>query len=126
GVLWVHPNLLAPAVSPWVHGGGPIVAGPLFPFVFITIACGAISGFHSLIATGTSSKMLQLETDARVIGYGAMICEGLVGVTCLIAASALHPADYYAINATPEVFKQLGLQTVDLSQLERAIGTPLL
>jgi carbon starvation protein len=126
GVLWVHPNLLAPPVSPWVHGGGPIVAGPLFPYVFITIACGAISGFHSLIATGTTSKMLAKESDARPIGYGAMLCEGLVGVTCLIAASALHPEDYYAINATPEVFGRLGLQTVDLPALEHAVGTQLL
>src|SRR5208283_4513367 len=118
GVLWVHPNLLAPAVSPWVHGGGPIVAGPLFPFVFITIACGAISGFHSLIATGTTSKMLAKETDARPIGYGAMLCEGLVGVTCLIAASALHPADYFAINSSAEIFEHLGLNPVDLGGLE--------
>jgi carbon starvation protein len=70
--------------------------------------------------------MLRRETDARPIGYGAMICEGLVGVTCLIAASALHPADYYAINATPEIFQRLGLQTIDLPALERAVGTPLL
>jgi carbon starvation protein len=126
GVLWVHPPLLAPPVSQWVHGGGPIVSGPLFPFVFITIACGAISGFHSLIATGTTSKMLAHETDARSIGYGAMLCEGLVGVTCLIAASALHPADYFAINATPAVFNKLGLQTVDLPGLEQAVGTQLL
>jgi carbon starvation protein len=126
GVIWVHPQLQAPAFSIYVHGNGPIIAGKIFPFCFITIACGAISGFHSLIATGTTSKMLRRETDARAIGYGAMICEGLVGVTCLIAASALHPADYYAINATPEVFKQLGLSTVDLSALEQAVGTQLL
>ncbi len=126
GVIWVHPQLQAPAFSAYVHGNGPIIAGKLFPFCFITIACGAISGFHSLIATGTTPKMLRRETDARPIGYGAMICEGLVGVTCLIAASALHPADYYAINATPEVFRQLGLQTVDLSALEQAVGTQLL
>jgi hypothetical protein len=126
GVIWVHPKLQAPAFSIYVHGNGPIIAGKIFPFCFITIACGAISGFHSLIATGTTSKMLRRETDARAIGYGAMICEGLVGVTCLIAASALHPADYYAINATPEVFKQLGLSTVDLSALEQAVGTQLL
>jgi carbon starvation protein len=126
GVLWVHPPLLAPPISAFAGGGGPIVAGPVFPFVFITIACGAISGFHSLIATGTTSKMLARESDARPIGYGAMLCEGLVGVTCLIAASALHPADYFAINATPEVFAKLGLQTVDLSALEQAVDTKLL
>jgi carbon starvation protein len=126
GVIWVHPTLQAPAFSGYVHGGGPIIAGKLFPFCFITIACGAISGFHSLIATGTTSKMLRRESDARPIGYGAMICEGLVGVTCLIAASALHPADYYAINATPEVFGRLGLHTIDLPALEQAVGTQLL
>ncbi|MHB1846767.1 MAG: carbon starvation CstA family protein [Deltaproteobacteria bacterium] len=125
GVLVVHPTLLAPAVSEYVHGGGPIVPGKLFPFVFITIACGAISGFHSLIATGTTPKMLAQESDARPIGYGAMLCEGLVGVTCLIAASALHPADYYAINATAEVFQHLGLHPIDLAALERDVGTPL-
>ena len=125
GVLWVHPVLEAPAVSAFVHGGGPIVPGKLFPFVFITIACGAISGFHSLIATGTTPKMLMRESDARIIGYGAMLCEGLVGVTCLLAASALHPADYYAINATAEVFEKLGLRPIDLPALEHAVGTQL-
>jgi carbon starvation protein len=126
GVLWVNPTLHAPALSPFVHGGGPIVPGALFPFCFITIACGAISGFHSLIATGTTPKMLAREGDARLIGYGAMICEGLVGVTCLIAAGALHPADYYAINATAEVFHKMGLTPIDLAWLEREVGTPLL
>ena len=126
GVLWVHPPLLAPPLSPWVHGGGPIVAGPVFPVVFITIACGALSGFHSLIATGTTSKMLARESDARPIGYGAMLCEGLVGVTCLIAASALHPEDYFAINATPAVFDKLNMVPVDLAALEHAVGTQLM
>ncbi len=126
GVLWVNPPLLAPPVSEFVHGGGPIIAGQLFPFCFITIACGAISGFHALIATGTTPKMIERESDVRTVGYGAMICEGLVGVTCLVAAGALHPADYYAINATAEVFHKLGLSTVDLPMLERAVGTPLL
>jgi len=108
-----------------VSGQGPIVPGKLFPFVFITIACGAISGFHSLIASGTTSKMLARESDARPIGYGAMLCEGLVGVTCLLAAASLHPADYYAINATAEVFQHLGLQPVDLAALEESVGTHL-
>ncbi len=125
GVVVVHPTLEAPAVSAFIHGGGPIVPGKLFPFVFITIACGAISGFHSLIATGTTSKMLARETDARPIGYGAMLCEGLVGVTCLIAASALHPSDYFAINSTSEVFQHLGLNPVDLGDLEQAVGVKL-
>jgi carbon starvation protein len=125
GVLWVHPQLEAPAFSQYVSGQGPILPGKLFPFVFITIACGAISGFHSLIASGTTSKMLARETDARPIGYGAMLCEGLVGVTCLLAAASLHPADYYAINATADVFQHLGLQPIDLASLEQAVGTHL-
>jgi carbon starvation protein len=125
GMLWVHPRLEAPAFSQFISGGGPIVPGKLFPFVFITIACGAISGFHSLIASGTTSKMLAREGDARPIGYGAMLCEGLVGVTCLLAAASLHPSDYYAINATAEVFQRLGLHPIDLAGLEEAVGTHL-
>jgi carbon starvation protein len=77
GVVIVHPQLQAPAFSKFVSGGGPIIPGPMFPFVFITIACGAISGFHSLIATGTTPKMLDKESDIRPIGYGAMLTEGL-------------------------------------------------
>ncbi len=122
GVLLVHPTLEAPAFSQFVGGGGPVVAGKLFPFMFITIACGAISGFHSLIATGTTSKMLARESDARPIGYGAMLCEGLVGITCLVAASALHPADYFAINSTAEVFQHLDLLPIDLPSLEQDVG----
>ena len=125
GVLVVHPTLEAPAFSQFVGGGGPVVAGKLFPFLFVTIACGAISGFHSLIATGTTSKMLARESDARPIGYGAMLCEGLVGVTCLVAASALHPADYFAINSTAEVFQHLGLTPIDLPALEQDVGVKL-
>ena len=125
GVLIVHPTLEAPAFSKFVGGGGPVIAGKLFPFLFITIACGAISGFHSLIATGTTSKMLAKESDARPIGYGAMLCEGLVGITCLIAASALHPADYFAINSTAEVFQHLGLTPIDLPGLEQDVGVKL-
>ena len=109
GVIIVHPTLQAPAVSQFVGGGGPIIPGPLFPFVFITIACGAISGFHSLIATGTTPKMIDKESDIRPIGYGAMLFEGLVGVMALIAATALHPGDYFAINTSPAVFSTLGL-----------------
>ena len=79
GVVIVHPTLQAPAISQFAWGGGPIIPGPMFPFVFITIACGAISGFHSLIATGTTPKMIDKESDIRPIGYGAMLFEGLVG-----------------------------------------------
>ena len=76
GVIIVNPTLQAPAFSQFAGGGGPIIPGPLFPFVFITIACGAISGFHSLIATGTTPKMVDKESDIRPIGYGAMLFEG--------------------------------------------------
>lgn len=80
GVLLVHPDIQFPAFTEFVHGGGPIIKGKLFPFLFVTIACGAISGFHSLVSSGTTPKMLDRETDARFIGYGAMLCEGLVAV----------------------------------------------
>jgi carbon starvation protein len=87
-----------PAVTPFVSGGGPVVPGKVYPFVFITIACGAISGFHALISSGTTPKMIAKETDARMIGYGSMLMEGLVGVVALIAATSLFPGDYFAIN----------------------------
>lgn len=98
GVLFVAPHLHMPATTPFVAGGGPIIPGKVFPFVFVTIACGAISGFHSLISSGTTPKMLDKETDARVIGYGSMLMEGLVGVVALVAASSLLPGDYFSIN----------------------------
>ncbi len=98
GVILVHPNLQMPAITPFVSGGGPVVPGKVYPFVFITIACGAISGFHSLISSGTTPKMLAKETDARMIGYGSMLMEGVVGVVALIAATSLFPGDYFAIN----------------------------
>ena len=116
GVVIVHPTLQAPAVSQFAGGGGPIIPGPLFPFVFITIACGAISGFHSLIATGTTPKMLDRESDMRPIGYGAMLCEGVVALMAMTAATALHPGDYYAINTAPAVFSTLGLSTVHVNR----------
>ena len=119
GVFIVHPTIKFPAVTQFVHGGGPIIKGPLFPFLFVTIACGAISGFHSLVSSGTTPKMLDKETDARFIGYGAMVCESLVGVLALIAACSMHPGDYFAINATPEVFSKLGLSTVNLDTFSR-------
>jgi len=98
GVIIVAPTLHMPAVTPFVSGGGPIVAGKLYPFVFITIACGAISGFHALVSSGTTPKMIAKETDARMIGYGSMLMEGIVGVVALIAATSLFPGDYFAIN----------------------------
>jgi carbon starvation protein len=103
GVLVVNPEIRMPAVTTFIHGGGPIVKGPLFPFVFITIACGAISGFHALVATGTTPKMIDKETDCRPIAYGAMLLEGLVGIAALIAACVMPPDDYVAINTDPEI-----------------------
>ncbi|HKG11950.1 MAG TPA: carbon starvation CstA family protein [Pyrinomonadaceae bacterium] len=98
GVILVHPTLNMPAFTPFVAGGGPVIPGKVYPFVFITIACGAISGFHALISSGTTPKMMERETDARMIGYGGMLMEGVVGVVALIAATSLFPGDYFAIN----------------------------
>ncbi len=99
GVLIVNPKLEAPPVSPYFsQGGGPYFDGPIFPYVFICIMCGAISGFHSLVASGTTPKMVDRESDVRMIGYGAMLMEGLVGVVALIAAAALPNSMYYDIN----------------------------
>ena len=125
GVFIVHPNIKFPNFTPFVHGGGPIIKGTLFPFLFVTIACGAISGFHSLIASGTTPKMLDKETDARFIGYGAMAAESLVGILALIAACSLHPGDYFAINTTPQVFDKLGFATVNLDMFSREVGEKL-
>src|SRR5205807_1325838 len=98
GVFIVHPNIQFPNFTQFMSGGGPIIKGKLFPFLFVTIACGAVSGFHALVSSGTTPKMLDKETDARFIGYGAMICESLVGVLALIAACSMHPGEYFAIN----------------------------
>jgi carbon starvation protein len=99
GILLVLPPLRMPAVTPFIDGSGPVFAGKLFPFAFITIACGAISGFHSLVASGTTPKMLTRETDARYIGYGGMLMESFVAVMALCAATLLDPGVYFAINA---------------------------
>ncbi len=99
GVIVANPRLEAPTVSPFfAWGGGPYFDGPIFPYVFICIMCGAISGFHSLVSSGTTPKMVSRESDIRMIGYGAMLMEGLVGVVALIAAAALPSSMYYDIN----------------------------
>ncbi len=99
GVIVANPKLEAPMISPYfAHGGGPYFDGPIFPYVFICIMCGAISGFHALVSSGTTPKMVNKEGDIRMIGYGAMLMEGLVGVVALIAAAALPNAMYYDIN----------------------------
>ncbi len=122
GVLVVNPELHAPAVSQFAGGGGPIVPGKLFPFLFITIACGAISGFHSLVASGTTPKMIDRESHARSIGYGCMLLEGLVGLTAMLAAASLHPGDYYAINVSAQKFAGLGMSMVNLQDLQQQVG----
>ncbi|MGZ6988446.1 MAG: carbon starvation CstA family protein, partial [Thermoanaerobaculia bacterium] len=129
-VFVVRPEMKAPAVSAFASGGGPLVPGALFPFVFITIACGAISGFHALVSSGTTSKMLDRESHARAIGYGAMLMESLVGVTALVAASSLFPADYFRINLSPQAFEALAqkmsLDGGRLSELAALVGEPRL
>ncbi len=125
GVMVVNPSLEMPPVTEYVSGGGPVIPGKLYPFVFITIACGAISGFHGLIASGTTPKIVSNEAHCRTIGYGAMLMEGLVGVTALLAASALEPADYFAINVSPEKYATLGMNPVELQHFSEVVHEEL-
>src|SRR5262249_33397224 len=99
GIVLVHPEMKMPAITRFVDGSGPVFAGNLFPFLFITIACGAISGFHALVSSGTTPKMLEREGEARFIGYAAMLAESFVGIMALVAASVLQPGVYFAMNA---------------------------
>jgi len=103
GILLVRPHVLMPPLSRFVDGNGPVFAGKIFPFCFITIACGAISGFHSLISSGTTPKMIQRESQARLIGYGAMLLESFVGVMAMVAACAMPPGVYFAINSPAQI-----------------------
>ncbi|AOC92005.1 carbon starvation protein CstA [Bacillus amyloliquefaciens] len=125
GVFFVNPAVQFPAVTEFIHGGGPVIAGPVWPFISITIACGAISGFHAFVGSGTTPKMLDKWSDIKPVAFGAMLVECLVGIMALIAAAALEPADYFAINSTPEIFRTLGMNVVHLPELSKEIGLSL-
>lgn len=149
GVIFISPELKMPALTQFVDGSGPVWSGNLFPFLFITIACGAISGFHSLIASGTTPKMIQSETDARFIGYGAMLMESFVAIMALVAAATLEPGVYFAMNSpaaiigttaesaaqtiaqwgfyvTPEMITQTAQNVGEHSIISRTGGAPTL
>ncbi len=149
GIAIVMPELRMPAVSRFVDGTGPVFAGSLFPFLFITIACGSVSGFHALISSGTTPKMLELESQARMIGYGAMLAESMVAIMALIAASVLDPGAYFAMNApaalighdavsasakiatwgfaiTPDALTQIARDVGEKTILSRSGGAPTL
>ena len=125
GVIFLAPDLHMPAVTKFVHGGGPIIPGTLFPFMFITIACGAISGFHSLVSSGTTPKMIESESEIKMIGFGAMLTEGFVAVIAVIAASILLPGDYFAINTKLPFDKlaEMGFPVSRIAELSQAVGT---
>ena len=107
GIIIVAPELKMPAFTPFIRGGGPVIPGSLFPYLFITIACGAISGFHALIGSGTTPKMIMTESHIKPIAVGAMLSEGMVSILALIAAASILPLDYFQINVPPEKFASI-------------------
>ncbi len=122
GIIIVRPEIHMPAVTQFIHGGGPIIPGPVWPFLFITIACGAISGFHALVGTGTTPKMISDEQDIKLVGFGGMLVESFVALMALIAATSLQAGDYFAINTVPEVFNKLGMNISELPVLSQMVG----
>ena len=129
GIIIVAPDLKMPAFTSYIHGGGPIIPGTLFPYLFITIACGAISGFHSLVSSGTTPKMLMQESQIKFIAVGAMLSEGIVSILALIAAASMLPLDYFMINVPVEKFQAIlpqlhamGFTESNITQLSAEVG----
>jgi len=122
GLFFVNPMVKMPFASQFIDGGGPIIPGPWWPYVFITIACGAISGFHALIGSGTTPKLIEKESQIPMVGYGAMLTEGFVALMALLAAVTLIPNDYFAINTSAAVFAKLNMPVVDLPELSKLVG----
>jgi len=129
GIIVVAPTMHMPAFTQFIHGGGPIIPGTLFPYLFITIACGAISGFHALVSSGTTPKMIMKESHIKSIAAGSMLVEAMVSILALIAASSLFPLDYFAINVPAEKFAtilpklhQMGFIDTNLTQLSAEVG----
>jgi len=129
GIIIVAPEIKMPSYTPFIYGGGPVIPGTLFPYLFITIACGAISGFHALVSSGTTPKMIMKETHIQQIAVGSMLAEGMVSILALIAATSLFPLDYFQINVSPEKFahilpqlKTLGFTQTNLLYLSSQVG----
>jgi carbon starvation protein len=132
GIILVAPNMEMPAFTRFIHGGGPVIPGTLFPYLFITIACGAISGFHSLVSSGTTPKMISRESHMKPIAVGSMLAEGVVGILALIAASSLLPLDYFIINVPAErltavlpELQSMGFVNSNLPELSAEVGEEL-